>query len=449
MGRDLLAAGLNPRRESVGGRPRADVERIVVTLFRGQAQRGGAKRIGRQRTVDAVGFAVGGFAVGLAILVEAGDAEGEALRNNLAVEIEGAADAVVRVEAEGGAVAVFVLGAFGHAVGDAGGIADAEEDGVGTAGEGEALDVVSVFVNAVFDEIAAGGADEIAADVVGDAEEGIVARGIAGEAAAEIRGGVGDEIDEVLHVRQREVLHEGRRHVGDGRADKLVGRREAGAGQRLTRLVALVFRGGDLERGEHYGLVCRRRSGSGGLCVDGAEGDPAGEGGEQGAGEFFHGLGGGCRVRGGGKKGAASLAARVAGGESAHAGAFFGWRGGCRFTFGAKNAATTPQAAQNRQAVQGWSWRASSIGRANLGATHFWSSRAIARWRDCGRWSSSSTRVDKIAHFVFFRFQAVAHKMATTRSNPRAIQSRRANRSARPRAREYSKSKPVGQPYLQ
>ena len=206
-------------------------------------------------------------------VVEAGVAEGEEVSLDDLIVVDGGAETfpVVGFYLDGGLGAI--LRAFRRRNEGTGGIAKAEQDGVGAAGEGEGLGIEAVGGDAVAEKILT---DDVRGAAAGDIERGVVDEGVSvargiGEADDE-RIGVGCEGEEVVDAVGAEVIHHllgEDRHRG---ADVLEVRLEAGATQRLRGEVALVGRGIDLEGREHDGLVLLRngrRLGVGG----GAEGE--------------------------------------------------------------------------------------------------------------------------------------------------------------------------------
>ena len=188
------------------------------------------------------------------------------------VDHEAKAVVVVGAKFDEGLAAVD-LGAFGGRDEGPGGIAETEQNGVGTAGEGEGLGIEAVGGDAVAEKILT---DDVRGAAAGDIERGVVDEGVSvargiGEAVDE-RIGVGCEGEEVVDAVGAEVIHHllgEDRHRG---ADVLEVGLEAGATQRLRGEVALVGRGIDLEGREHDSLVLLRngrRLGVGG----GAEGE--------------------------------------------------------------------------------------------------------------------------------------------------------------------------------
>ena len=164
------------------------------------------------------------------------------------VELEAPVSPFAHLGPERGAVPRH-LRAFGHDIDEPAGRTEAEEDGVGSAREFEALGIVGVDGDARFKKIYGGARGESAhADA-----------GVAQIAAAEERGaGVGRGIEHVhLHVRRvaDDVGQRGRAEVGekfrckdhDGRRRVLEAAVEPAAGHGVAGLVADIFFACDLE----------------------------------------------------------------------------------------------------------------------------------------------------------------------------------------------------------
>ena len=194
----------------------------------------------------------------LGVFVEAGVAPREAVGQKHAVEIDGRAQAAVVVAAQLGLVGVAKLRALGRGGERAGGISQAEENGVGAAGEREVLGVVAIGRDGWR-------AEEILADqrrvaaarhilrALGGEKRIAAARGV--EDVADIGVGVGREGDEVVDAAGREVVKQALGEDRQGGADVAQRGVETRAVERLGGEISLFGAGGDLKGGEldHFG----------------------------------------------------------------------------------------------------------------------------------------------------------------------------------------------------
>ena len=210
------------------------------------------------------------LAPALGILVKTEEAKTEFLANEDQVVIEFEALVVPRANDElGGGEGAAEIGKFaGEGDGAAGG-AEAEEDGVGSAGHLGTLDVVKIDGHAGLRVVHRGGTGDTA-----DAETEIVAGGIAAGGIVETVGGVFDLALDVGGIREH-GLEIGRADVGekflrerrDHRRGVLEAGVEAAAGGGVGGLIADVFIGADLKRGEFdRGRRGGSECGSGGGC---------------------------------------------------------------------------------------------------------------------------------------------------------------------------------------
>ena len=133
-----------------------------------------------------------------AIVVEAREAEAEFVFDEREIRVGAGAKTGVGVELEVEFVALAVeIGALRNGVGNAAGIAETVEDGVGAARETDALGVVDVGGRGRREEIALGARDGETARGVGDAgEEAIVAGG--GAELGIVGAGVRDELEDLI-----------------------------------------------------------------------------------------------------------------------------------------------------------------------------------------------------------------------------------------------------------
>ena len=300
----------------------------TVDVFALDANRGVFERLIRAGDEGAAVFLVAGPDEELLVFPEGGEAEREFLRDEHLAEVEGGALGAVAVGAERELLAVAgEVGAGGGAFGGAGGTAEAELHGVGSAHEAEALGVVGVGID---------GRAKIIPGLVDVAE----AAGIAGVVGAVARAGARvavavDVVEVGLGRRRKEEGLVGRggaevveKLLGEdlhlardiGEVDLAAAALEDGGG-----LVAALAVGADLEGREHDGLLfggCGGGRRGCGWWVDGLGGKTHGQrGGEQGEGkrcgvETFHGTGG--VNRGGEKRLRAAKASGRRAGPGAH-----------------------------------------------------------------------------------------------------------------------------------
>ena len=199
------------------------------------------------------------------------------LVGQLAIHVDGGAPAFITVgpQLHAGEIPAEV-GGGGDLVHRAGGIAQAEDIGVGTAAQLERIHPERI------DRHAAGGLDVVEGDIgVADAAHAI--RGVRAEAHVVDHGAgaVGDElgvgvgalgarhiVEHIVDIEHREIGHLLLRHDRDRLAEVLDLRIEAGAGHRV-RLKVAVGIGDDFKRrqGDHIFICTRRRGPAGALLV--------------------------------------------------------------------------------------------------------------------------------------------------------------------------------------
>lgn len=233
----------------------AGVAAVVILAL--DAEGGGFEGLVGQRDKSAAVVVVAGRDEIFLVLAQRGDAEGELLRDEDHADVGDGALGAVAIGAEREFIAIArKVGAGGGALGGAGGTAEAELDGVGTAHEGEALGVVGVGLDGGA-EIIAGAVDVAeAAGVAGVV--GAVARAGAGIAVAvdvvEIGLGGGGKEKRFVRCGCAEVVEEffgeDLHLTGDiAEVDFAAATLEEGGG-----LVTALGVGADLERGEDNGF---------------------------------------------------------------------------------------------------------------------------------------------------------------------------------------------------
>ena len=148
------------------------------------------------------------------------------------------------------------LGALGRGDESAGGVAEAEEDGVGPAREGEGLGVKTIVGNVVVEEILADhGGRTPAGDVLGGDVDEVVAVAADVDEIGDKGIGIGREVKDLVDVVCAEVIHQ---LLGENRergADVAEVGFEAGAAQGLGGEVAFLGIDLDGERRKDEGFA--------------------------------------------------------------------------------------------------------------------------------------------------------------------------------------------------
>lgn len=249
-GRDHRRASGQPRGNRVVGRPRPIGGKFEQALLVVEADRRLFERceLGGDKVPALIFFAGDAEAVGF--LVESGVTQGEEILFDHLIVIHHRAEAFVVVGPQFDRGRGAVLGALGGGDKRAGGVAEAEEDGVGAAGERERLGVIAILWHVV--------AEQILADDRGRAAAGHILRRDVDEVVAAVVGaahdkgvGVGREGEDIVDVRGPEVVQHLLGKDGQGGTDVAQVSFQAGSAERLGGEVSLFTAGIDLERGEH------------------------------------------------------------------------------------------------------------------------------------------------------------------------------------------------------
>ena len=267
------AARRQPGRHEVARGERVRPVGVVLVVFRERPDGRVLERLEGDRAVFAAGEVARRLALELLVVVEQRAIDRQFVLDQRNVEVDGGTERAVVVGPELELVAVLVERRLGRRlVDDAGGGAEAEEEGVRAARDFDRLGVVGVERYPVVDGIVVdrGIRHADAADAVGlgiglggaVVAQGVAADGVLGGAAVRDHGRVGTRafgaglvFEHVVDIQRAGVIQLLLRHDGDRRGEVGEVGVQPAAGERVFRVVTGVLGRGDLEGGQHQPVV--------------------------------------------------------------------------------------------------------------------------------------------------------------------------------------------------